>query len=151
MTPETPNPEQPALTLDERIQRNKALLLQALKGVGAVLAMVSYSGGGDEGFPNETSAVRADGESADLSANVDVHVEQRRFADQQWQTSTEMEDQRLDQALADFAMEMVELHHAGWYDGEGGSGQVMFDCAADVVRIEHREYYTATNRTETSL
>lgn len=151
MTPDTLNPEHPALPAEERMRRNKALLLEALKGLGAVRATVTYSGGGDEGAADETSAVDADGRTVDLSTTVDVFTECTRYADQQWHTWTELDDELLHQALSDFAMEAVESRHEGWYDGEGGSGQVVFDCASDTVRIEHAEYRTESDFTETEL
>jgi hypothetical protein len=152
MTSNTPAPDTSReLSAKERRDRNKVLLLDALKAIGAVRATVDYSGSGDEGFADETSAVNADQVAIDLSNQVPLLVERSHFVDGQWQSATVNEYLPLKDALRDFAMEAVNELHGGWENNDGGSGKVVFDCAANAVRIEHYSYYTESDYTETAL
>ncbi len=152
MTLNTPHPvSAPEPSSEEYRDRNKALLLAALRTAGATRATVGYSGGGDEGFANEVTAFNADGALIDLLGTVSVFAERSRFVDGQWQTSVVQKEYPLDDALSDFAMEAVDDHHRGWENGDGAAGEVVFDCVAGSVRIEHNSYYTESDYTETEL
>ena len=61
------------------------------------------------------------------------------------------QDALLDIALSDYAMEAVYQHHRGWENNEGGYGEVIFDCEAGTVRIEHFDYFVESEYTETEL
>ncbi len=152
MNPDASTP-QPALSMSaqERMTRNKKRLLDALKRAGADRATVGYSGGGDEGFANATTAFAVDGAPVDCSDSVSVFVQHSHFLNGQWQSAMAQEERPLDDALSDFAMEAVEDHHGGWENGDGGAGEVVFDCASEQVRIEHNDYYTESEYTETTL
>lgn len=134
----------------ERTSNNKTLLLDALKRAGAVRATVGYSGG-DEGFANATAGFDANGALVDCSDPVSVFVQHSHFLNGQWQSAVVQEERPLDDALSDFAMEAVEDRHSGWKNGDGGAGEVVFDCASEQVRIEHNDYYTESEYTETTL
>lgn len=152
MNPDT-STSQPTLPLSaqERMARNKKSLLDALKRAGAVRATVGYSGGGDEGFANEAAGFGADSTPVDLSDSLSVFIEHSHFLNGQWQSAVVQEERPLDDALSDFAMEAVEGRHGGWENGDGGAGEVVFDCASEQVRIEHNDYYTESDYTETTL
>lgn len=152
MNPESPLPET-ALPLSEpeRLARNKTLLLDALKRVGAARAAVSYHGGGDEGCADGAEAFSADGTSVDPAGTVLVFRERYDHTDGQWTSSTVQLEEPLDAALCDYAMEAVERHHGGWENNEGGYGEVVFDCEAGTVRLEHNDYIIETDYTETAL
>jgi hypothetical protein len=94
-TPETPLAKSP----QERRNRNKAFLLNALKAAGAVRAMVSYSGESDQGSVYEIRAVGADETPIDLPGTVSLLVEHSHFAEGQWQSSIVREEQLLEDAL----------------------------------------------------
>lgn len=152
MNPDLPIPETTVTMSDsERKARNKALLLDALKGAGAVLASVTYRGGGDEGTDDGVTAFDANNAAVDLSDTVSLLCERCYRDDQDWKTKIEQEDQPLANALTDYAMEAVNQHRCGWEDGEGGYGEVVFDCEAGTVRIEHNDYYVESEYTEIVL
>ncbi|WP_298434990.1 DUF6878 family protein [Ottowia sp.] len=140
-----------ALQPTTRMEQNKALLLETLKAAGAVHATVSYSGGGDEGSAESVEARGVDGTPIDLSGSVSQFVEHSHYADGRWQSAVAEEERPLDDALLDFAMEAVDAHHGGWENNDGGAGEVIFDCTSGSVRLEHRDYYTESIYTETTL
>ncbi len=152
MNPDSPLPEA-ALPLSEpeRLARNKTQLLDALKRAGAVRATVSYHGGGDEGCADGAGAFSGDGASVDLAGTVLVFRERYDHANGQWTTSIDQQEEPLDAALCDYAMEAVARHHGGWENNEGGYGEVVFDCEAGTVRLEHNDYIIETDYTETAL
>ncbi|MCL1960606.1 MAG: hypothetical protein FWG56_02230 [Desulfovibrionaceae bacterium] len=152
MNSNTTTPETlPDLSRQERQDRNKALLLDALKSAGAIRAAVTYSGGGDEGYADGIVATAADGKPIRLSAPVSLYVVRSDFIDGQWQSAIVLKELPLEDALSNFAMEALEERHAGWEINDGGEGEVVFDCAKGVVRIEHNDYYTESEHTETTL
>lgn len=152
MNPDTPIPEA-ALPLSdhERLERNKALLFSALKRAGGIRATVSYRGGGDEGFFEDTEASAPGGACVDLSETVSVFRKRYALDNGKWATSIVEQEQPLDAALCDYATEVVEQHHGGWENGEGGYGQVVFDGKAATVRLEHYDYVVESEYTETVL
>lgn len=152
MNPDSQVPE-PTLKLadGERMERNKAILLDALKQSGATQATVGYRGGGDEGIFDEVAASAIDATPVLLEYQVSVLVKNSRHVDREWHHLTELSKRPLDEALSDFAMEAVSKHHGGWEINEGGSGEVIFDCSADTVRIEHNRYFCESEYTETVL
>lgn len=152
MNPELSPPETTLTMPDsERMTRNKALLLDALKVAGAILASVTYRGGGDEGTDDGVTAFDANNAAVDLSDTVSLFCERYYRDDQDWKTKIEQKDQPLDEALTDYAMEAVNQHRGGWEDGEGGYGEVVFDCETNTVRIEHNDYYIESEYTEIVL
>lgn len=152
MNPDSSTPQTAlAMSNKERVARNKERLLNAVQHAGAARACVTYHGGGDEGTHDGVSAFGADNATVDLSGTVTLFREISNFEDGQWTSSVKQDDQPLDAALRDFAMEAVERHHGGWENGEGGYGEVVFDCDAGTVRIEHNDYIVKTDYTETEL
>ena len=150
MDPNTPTTH-PALSPQERQDRNKALLLEVLKTTGAIRASVHYSGEGDSGFADETLGFDAADAPVDLSTKVSMFVEHSQYVNDQWQTAIVQEERSLEDALTDFAMEAITTHHGGWENNDGGAGEVIFDCVEETVHIEHNDYYTESTYTETIL
>lgn len=140
-----------AMSSKERLARNKETLLDALKRAGALRARVTYHGGGDEGSHDDVSASDAANSPIDLSGTVSLLCERYDREDGQWKISIVPQDQPLDTALSDYAMEAVEQHHGGWENNEGGYGEVVFDCEAGTARIEHNDYVVESEYTETVL
>lgn len=147
----TPEPLQPTLSENERMRRNKDILLAALRATGAIRASVAYSGSCDEGYVSGIGAQDRQNAAVSLDAPVAVYDEDRRFEAGQWQTSTVLKEQPLEQALSDFAMQALWRHHQGWENNEGGSGEVVFDCESGTAWIEHTEYFAESEYTETAL
>lgn len=147
MIQNTSHPETtPSMTRGERVGRNKTILLEALKAAGAARATIAYSGGGDEGFVRDIGATGADGSMIALTATVSLFAEKSQFVGGQWHRHSVQEEQPLDQALSDFAMEAVHHRHGYWHNGE-----VVFECESPTARIEHNAYFVESEYTETVL
>lgn len=136
---------------DPILEHNRSVLLEALREAGACRALISYSGYGDSGNANEVYVF--DGEGQDIPAHADVTVAEpsATFVDGRWDRRQVEASMPLRDALSDFADRAVDLHHAGFENNEGGEGEVIFDCAANSVRIEHRDFYVESYSTETEL
>ncbi len=146
-TPQTAS----AMSDKERLARNKEILLDALTHAGAFRACVTYQGGGDEGSDEGVSVFGADNASLELSGTVSLFFECYGQEDGQWKTAIVQQEQPLDAALCDYAMEAVNQHHSGWENNEGGYGEVVFECETGTVRIGHNDYVVKSDYTETVL
>ena len=133
-----------AMSSKERLARNKETLLDALKRAGALRARVTYHGGGDEGSHDDVSASDAANSPIDLSGTVSLLCERYDREDGQWKISIVPQDQPLDTALSDYAMEAVEKHHGGWENNDGAFGEFCFDAAARSIHLEFNERFTSS-------
>jgi hypothetical protein len=138
-------------TTDLVLARNKPILIDALRSVGASGATVSYSGSGDSGNDNEVSILIADGQAFESNTEVTVTALRSHYVDGQWQTAYVEETVSLTQALSDYADRAIEIFHSGFEDGEGGSGEVDFVCETGTVTLNHRDYYVESAETVTRL
>lgn len=145
--------EPPAPTLDEAsiLGRNKRILLSTLRQAGITQVTVTYVGMGDSGSVDGVETEMPEGTYFDAMAPVALHAQRATYNDGTWQTIEVEQPMPIEQALRDFADEIVDWLHSGWEDGDGASGSVVFDCAADNVRVEHDAYFTDSDRTETVL
>ncbi len=135
----------------ECLERNKPILLEALRRIGAVRASIAYHGGGDEGFEEQATAERCTGTAIDLQGEVRLFEQQNIFDNGQWQSRVELLERPLGAALSDYASQVLNQHYGSWEDGDGGYGEVIFDVVSDAVRIEHHAYFTDSDYSETVL
>lgn len=152
--PDEPAPVEPTSpTLDEAsiLGRNKHILLSALRQAGITQVTVTYVGMGDSGSVDGVEAEIPEGTHFDAMAPVTLHAQKATYDDGTWQTIEVEQSTSVEQALRDFADEIVDWLHSGWEDGDGASGSVVFDCATDKVRVEHDAYFTDSDHTETVL
>lgn len=152
--PDAPAPvETPVPTLDEAsiLGRNKHILLSALRQAGITQVTVTYVGMCDSGSVEGVEAEMPEGTHFDAMAPVTLHAQRATYNDGTWQTIEVEQSMPVEQALRDFADEIVDWLHGGWEDGDGASDSVVFDCAADTVRVEHDAYFTDSDHTETVL
>ena len=140
-------------SLDENsvLARNKAILLDTLAQRGVCSATVTYSGVGDSGSIESMTFEIAKGPALDESAVITVLAQRSQFEDGEWHQTVIEEAVPIEQALRDFADEAIDLVHDGWEEGEGASGNVIFDCENATVRIEHTAYFTDADYVETAL
>ena len=131
--------------------RNRRILLATLVQAGAVTATATYVGCGDSGGVEDVSVEMPAEAPFDMAALVTVFAERGVFENGQWQTTTVEQQISIEQALRDFAAEVIDVVHGGWENGDGGSGSVIFDCQAGTVRIEHTAYFTDSDYEETTL
>ncbi|MCO5399744.1 DUF6878 family protein [Ralstonia soli] len=136
---------------DPVLSHNRAVLLDALRTAGATSAVISYSGYGDSGNANEIQILDAEGQEVNGDHAVSIMREDRHYADGQWQSTYAMVEMSLHDALDGFADRAVGRYHPGYWNGEGGEGDITFDCASDAVRVAHRDFYTEQVATDTDL
>ncbi|MCL2591556.1 MAG: hypothetical protein FWD67_11985 [Betaproteobacteria bacterium] len=148
---DNPSPALPDMSDEERTQKNKEILLATLKAIGAKRATVSYSGSGDEGYADEVLIESQDGTAIEPATIVSLFSKDSVFVERKWQVSTSISEFPLAEALKSFAMSVLWLHHAGWENNDGGSGEVEFDPDGGEVCLHHNEYYTESNSFETVL
>ncbi len=154
MTSDPSTSVEPATTtLDESsvLGRNKNILLAALKQGGIISATVTYAGCGDSGGVEEVSVEAPEGIRFDLGAPITTFVEQSVFQDGSWHPTVVEQQMSIEQALRDFAAQAVAQLHEGWYDGNGASGEVVFGCQSDTVRVEHTAYFIDSDYEESVL
>ena len=131
--------------------RNRRILLAVLAEAGAVTSTATYVGCGDSGGVEDVSVEMPAEAPFDMAALVTVFAERGVFENGEWQTTTVEQQLSIEQALRDFADEVIDVVHGGWENGDGGSGSVIFDCQAGTVRIEHTAYFTDSDYEETTL
>lgn len=141
----------PVLCEAGRTAANRTAIFQELRDNGVERAVVSYTGIGDSGGPEGVRFEMLDGGTLDENPAVPQHIESSQWVDGAWQTTAALEDRPLDDALTDFAMDAVEKHFGGWEDGEGASGEVVFDATDDSVVVEHNAYFTDSHYSEVRL
>jgi hypothetical protein len=131
--------------------RNRRVLLATLAQAGADTATATYVGCGDSGGVEDVSVEMPAEAPFDMLTLVTVFAERGVFENGQWQTTIVEQQLSIEQALRDFADEVIDLVHGGWENGDGGSGSITFDCQAGTVRIEHTAYFTDSDFEETTL
>ena len=131
--------------------RNRRILLATLVQAGAVTATATYVGCGDSGGVEDVSVEMPTEAPFDMAGLVTVFAERGVFENGKWQTTVVEQQLSIEQALRDFADEVIDVVHGGWENGDGGSGKVIFDCHAGMVRIEHTAYFTDSDYEETTL
>ncbi len=132
---------------------NLLALLRALQAAGVATAVVSYSGGGDEGGTTGTALLDAQGQAmlidgAELAAEMTLG-----------QQSTGPSGRRcyrrqclgLVDALEAFAYDASVRLHGDWFDNDGADGEVTINVAGGTALVVHDGHYIATDRTETVL
>jgi hypothetical protein len=137
---------------EERIVANRAAIFAVLRDEGVLRAAVSYTGSGDSGGPEGVRFEMPDGpRELDEMPSAPQYVVSSQYFNGAWQNTTSLTDRLLDDALTDFAMDAVEQHFGGWEDGDGASGEVVFDATAATVVIEHNSYFTDSEYSEIRL
>jgi hypothetical protein len=134
---------------EQLLAETRAAIFESLAAAGVLQAAVSYCGIGDSGAPEDVSFERPDGAALDPMPVLMLRRLSRKYVDGQWHTEIVGAECSLDDALTDLAMEWVEHCHSGWENDDGASGTVVFDVQGAKVRIEHYEYRTESDYTET--
>lgn len=137
------------LSAEGLIDLNGRILLEVLTTMGARCAVVSYSGEGDEGNINDVTV-----EPADLDLQVEIAMLHETAIYQQtsgWCTHQDFKPMPIEEALTAFADRMIDVHHSGYENNDGGRGEVTFDCAAGTIILDHHDYYVESHQTVTVL
>lgn len=133
----------------DAVAHNKAAIIEALKPHGIKKVIVEYYGGGDSGGAEDVRLELENGETVPVpTGSVSYAYNRTRYNFQTKGVETiegYIEKKPLTNALEDFAMHLVEIHHAGWENDDGGRGDVTFDLDENEIVVDHEEYYTESN------
>lgn len=125
---------------------NKAVLLRALAEADLVRVDVAFDGYGDEGQIVGISCIGADDCERDSPlAQIEV---QSVIHDGSGVTSSVMPAAR---AIEHVCYDLLEQHHSGWENNEGGYGSFTFDVARELITYTHNERYEHVETFEHAL
>jgi hypothetical protein len=111
----------------------KGALLAALAAAGIAHVEIDYDGEGDNGQINGATALDGQGNRVDLDRP--LHPETPPLSD----------------ALDNFAWAILQEHHGGFEDNDGGYGTIRIDVAAGTVTLDHYQRWTDAHHTWTEL
>ena len=114
---------------DETPERK--LLFDFLKALGIQVLKVHYSGSGDSGQTDDMTTI-----PAKLSELLDEQLNQK---------------ETLRSYLETFTWEKIEDEESGFYNNEGGYGEIIFDVAERTIKMEHNNYIHETVYSEHEL
>ena len=114
---------------DETPERK--LLFDFLKALGIQVLKVHYSGSGDSGQTDDMTTI-----PAKLSELLDEKLNQK---------------ETLRSYLDTFTWEKIEDEESGFYNNEGGYGEIIFDVAERTIKMEHNNYIQETVYSEHEL
>jgi hypothetical protein len=126
----------------EAIHANRESLLAALIKLNITEVIIRYEGGGDSGDVTELE-VKPDTVAPQLTTEqVSHHFVASEYRDREYHYHLEERLLSVNDALHDFALEWVDVHHSGWENNDGGSGAVTIQVTENRFQLEHTEYYT---------
>lgn len=131
------------------LQQNREAIIVALRHHAIEEVTIEYNGGGDSGCISEIK-FEPETEIARQQSITLQHV-RTHHANGEFHTELIEETSTLENALEDFTMSWVGLHHSGWENNEGGRGTVTIDVLENTFELEHVTYYTETSHHAYSL
>lgn len=132
------------------VEVNKRELLAALRAAGAASAEVTYSGYGDSGDIDSACAYCSDSVELKLEGRIDFTVKQISARGETTGSRT-IESMGLEDALKDFAYDVLETRHGGWELHEGAGGKLTINVEAGCFTLAHNDFYTEVDHTESEL
>lgn len=116
----------------QRFKDTRPVILKIMNEAKITHVSVCYSGSGDSGCVDLIST-----EPKGIDLTVPVIVDGKSI--------------RPDQLLEDYVYDALTIHHDGWENNDGASGELVWDIAADTVDLNHYSYYTESEYTGTEL
>jgi len=107
------------------------VLLDYLASIGVEKLSVHYSGSGDSGQTDDFSV-----EPAGFSDLLDEMFREK---------------QTIKDALDEYAWDTIESHQGGFYNNDGGYGEIIFDVKGKTITMAHNNYITETQYEEYDL
>jgi hypothetical protein len=133
-------------------EKNREILVQALKDQGVVIATVDYSGAGDSGDTCDLAVQPPELLAGLTEIKVKQHaVDVQYLGYGQRACSMRETEVALDEAVRDFAMRWVDSLYGGWENDDGACGTVTLNVTDDAISLEHTAYYTESTSYEHSL
>ena len=142
------------------IPETKAAILGALFAAGVVRVRVDYDGYGDSGQMNDFIATLVDGSEkalADISAlggdaTLPSQPLDNKVDDGSGRLNKASVDDKDVRSLADtveaFCYDLLDAHHDGYENNEGGSGEFVFDVEAGTISLCHHDNFISVDTTE---
>lgn len=126
----------------QAVEANREALLAVLTKLNITDVIIRYEGGGDSGDVAEVT-VMPESLMPQLALEQMTHRHVvTGYSDNQYHYHIEERLLSVNEALHDFALEWVDVHHSGWENNDGGSGTVTIQVANNRFQLEHTEYYT---------
>jgi hypothetical protein len=119
-----------ALEVPEESPERK-MLFDFLKALGIQVLKVHYSGSGDSGQTDDMTTI-----PDKLSKLLDEQLNEK---------------ETLRSYLDTFTWEKIEDEESGFYNNEGGYGEIIFDVAERTIKMEHNNYTQETVYSEHDL
>ena len=130
---------------NKALQHNRKVLLDLLHRLNVTEVTIEYEGGGDSGSVTNIHVVPAGLKPPPLQETLTIQRVTTAYKNGQVHHGLREETVTLENALDDFVMSWVDMHHSGWENNEGGSGTATIDPKNDNFNLEHRTYYTETS------
>jgi hypothetical protein len=133
-------------------EKNREILIQALKDQGVVMATVDYSGAGDSGDTCDLAVQPPELLAGLTEIQVKQHIVDVQYLGYgQRACSMRETEMALDEAVRDFAMRWVDSLYGGWENNDGACGTVTLNVTDNLIVLEHTAYYTESTSYEHSL
>jgi hypothetical protein len=125
------------------MKQNFEAIREALASLGVTTVSVEYSGSGDEGSGNTCSYEPWN--ELDIPAlnakRVSLQVVELRAEAGVLKKSTSSKTFSLEDALELFLDDALEVAgHSGYYNGDGGRGELVINVPASTFRLDHFDY-----------
>lgn len=133
-------------------EKNREILVKALKEQGITVALVHYAGAGDSGDTCDLEIKPA--ESLTQLAGIKVMqsvVVVAYVGYNQRACSLSEREVALDEAVRDFAMRWVDSLHGGWENNDGANGTVTINVDDNAIHLEHIAFYTESESHEHAM
>lgn len=115
------------------LPQHKDALLGALRAAGVAHVIVSYDGEGDSGQADSAHAVALDGSAIDL-ATLTAPDPQAASTE-----GAEKASVQLSQLVENFLWAVLDAHHGGFENNDGGFGELSIDVTERSVTLEHSD------------
>lgn len=132
----------------KRIQRNKLAILGAMQAAGIKVATVEYTGEGDSGNGVDVSVEGGFQLATDTQVDVLVESSSWNAVERHWDSQETVKTMSLAEALEQFVDDLIDEHHSGYENNDGGGGSVTLDAAEGTVSYEKYDYYVERSSEE---
>lgn len=111
---------------------NRTLIFNALRSENVTRVVITYDGYGDSGG---IEACDVTGGAGQASLTARLQAQEACWG----QADHTVRDLSVREVMEGMAMSLVNDHHGGWENNEGGSGRVIFDVPTAAITVEHTE------------
>lgn len=122
---------------EESFEQRKQALFSTLATHGIHTVTVEYDGEGDSGQINDIAAF------TEANAPVDLHIPHNADGDTQRAT--------LHDSIEDFCWDILELHHDGFENNDGGFGTFIFTVPDTSIQLRHSDRFVDVTTTTTEV